>query len=57
MSNRAYVIMKQRQSPVYLTEARPHAVRNTRKEANAMVKDLNAKAVDNTYWVESVPAQ
>jgi hypothetical protein len=51
----AYVIMKQRQSPVYITEAKPHAVRSTRKAAVDLVETLNSKASENTYWVERVP--
>ncbi len=50
----AYVIMKQRQSPVYITSAYPHMVYLNRKAAQEAAKELQKKAMQNTYWVEKI---
>jgi hypothetical protein len=50
-----YVIMKQRQSPIAITTARAHEVQPTLKGAKARTRELNAKATNNTYWIEGVP--
>lgn len=51
---KVFVIMKQRYSPIAITSARPHEVVTSKKAANARVKELNKKAQNNNYWVESV---
>lgn len=51
---KVFVIMKQRYSPIAITSARPHEVVMSKKIANARVKELNKKAQNNNYWVESV---
>lgn len=51
---KAYVVMKQRWSPIVITRARPHAVFMDREKAVASAKAMDRKAQLYHYWVESV---
>jgi len=51
---RAYVIMKQRTSPIFTTNAHPHMVFMSRQKAKEKCKLLNDKALENEYWIDSV---
>ncbi len=50
---KVFVVMKQRYSPIAITSARPHEVYRSRVAASVRVKELNKKAMNNNYWVES----
>ena len=52
MTTTAYVIMKQRPSPIAITHAYVHEVCFRLDLAKARAIELNRKATSNHYWVE-----
>ena len=50
-----YVIMKNRETPLFFARAVPHEAVLKLKDAKNRVDELNDKAVSNFYWYEKVP--
>ena len=53
----AYVVMKQRQSVVFMWEPEPDRVFQNKKQAEEYSLIKNEKATANHYWVSRVPLQ
>lgn len=49
-----WVIMKKRQSPVFIYESEPHEVWENKKAAQERLAHLKEKATTNDYWAVPV---